>query len=78
MTVYELSKEDMTTLGHMGTSPTTEWEKLYSTLEAAEIAGLADYKKYGKFRWTKMRDGRWSSGDLLHVMYDIRKIEVID
>ncbi len=76
MIVYELTIEDMTTLGHMGSRPTTIFCNLYSSLGVAQAHAKIHYQK--DIKWTKRPSGTWSSGDLRHVMYSIRLIEIID
>jgi len=76
MTVYQLLIENMTTLGHMGSSPTTISRNLYSSLGTAQAHAKLNYQK--DIIWTKLGAMSWSSGDLIHVMYTIRAIEVID
>jgi len=70
MILYELTIEDMTTLGHMGSSPTVKERKMFLYPEGARTYAEADYEK--DIKWTALRPGAWTSGDLMHVMYSIR------
>ena len=74
MNIYELVKEDMTTLGHMGSNPRTEYRKYFSTSKTAQDYAQADY---GDTKITWKGNGICvSSGDLRYVMYDIFTKEV--
>ena len=83
MQVYELIIEDMTTLGHIGSSPTVVSRKLYSSLGTAQAHARSDYKSRendlgAEIQWTKVSATRWTSGDLMYIMYSIKAKEVID
>ena len=67
--VYEMVREDMTTLGAMGTSPTVDMRKLFSTMESAQEFAEEDYGN--KIHWTQVNSTYASSGDLRYVMYCI-------
>jgi hypothetical protein len=69
MIIYELIIEDMTTLGAMGTSPTVKERKLFLNPNDARTYAEADYEK--NIKWTALRKGSWTSGDLSYVMYVI-------
>ena len=75
MMVYRLLVEDMTTLGAMGSSPTTISRDLYSTSEKARAAAAEHYDN--EIAWTRIRTNYWSSGDLRYVMYSVTGIEVL-
>ena len=70
MKLYELTIEDMTTLGHMGSSPTVKERKMFLDPNDARAYAEADYEK--DIKWTALRKGAWTSGDLSYVMYSIR------
>jgi hypothetical protein len=74
MFIYQLTVEDMSTLGAMGSSPTTTEVKPFSTLAKAKAYAEKDYGK--KITWEKYTKNSWTSGDLRYVMYYIRKITV--
>ena len=74
MTLYELTIEDMTTLGHMGSSPTVKERKMFLDPNDARAYAEADYEK--DIKWTALRKGSWTSGDLRYVMYSIHAREV--
>ena len=73
--VYEMVREDMTTLGAMGTSPTVDMRKLFTSMESAKAFAEEDYGD--KIQWTLVGDTYASSGDLRYVMYCIyiRKLD---
>lgn len=75
MIVYELTKEDLTSLGAMWAKPTFVWRKLYSEIGFAQSAGSIDYGDI--IEWEK-EDTWWTSGVLQSVMYTIEAIEVIN
>ena len=75
MMVYRLLVEDMSTLGAMGSSPTTKSRNLYTTPEKAKAAAVEDYGS--EIKWTRMRKDSWTSGDLRYVMYSVSGIEVL-
>ena len=74
MKLYELTIEDMTTLGHMGSSPTVKERKMFLDPNDARAYAEADYEK--DIKWTALRKGAWTSGDLSYVMYSIHAKEV--
>lgn len=74
MFIYIVEVEDMSTLGMMGSSPTTVEREPFSTLANAKKYAEKNYGK--KITWEKCAKNTWSSGDLLHVMYYIRKVAV--
>lgn len=67
--VFEMVREDMTTLGAMGTSPTVDMRKLFGTLKDAQAFAEEDYGN--KIHWTQVSPTYASSGDLRYVMYCI-------
>lgn len=71
MKLYELTIEDMTTLGAMGTSPTVKERKMFLDPNDAREYAETDYEK--DIKWTPLREGCWTSGDLSYVMYSIRQ-----
>ena len=74
MKLYELLVEDMTTLGAMGTSPTTKERKMFLDPNDARAYAEADYGK--DIKWTATSRGNWTSGDLSYVMYYIHVRDV--
>ncbi len=76
MILYELTIEDMTTLGHMGSSPTVKERKMFLDPNKAREYAEADYEK--AIKWTALKKGAWSSGDLSYVMYTIRQREIVE
>jgi hypothetical protein len=70
MEVYELTIEDMSTLGAMGSSPTVTETKLFANLENAQAYAEKDYGK--PITWEHYTKRGWTSGDLMYVMYYIR------
>ena len=77
--IYQLESENLTSLGRMGDTSTTNWIKLFSTLEYATAHAEADYKKYfwaEEIKWTKDRSGGCGSQDLNWVMYNIRLVRL--
>ena len=74
MILYELTIEDMTTLGHMGSSPTVKERKMFLEPNDACAYAEADYEK--DIKWTTTGRGNWTSGDLSYVMYTIRARDV--
>ena len=74
MHIYIVTVEDMSMLGMMGSSPTTVEREPFSTLANAKKFAEKDYGK--KIKWEKCAKNTWTSGDLLYVMYYIRKVTV--
>ena len=74
MKVYKLTVEDMSTLGAMGSNPTIAETKLFSTLAKAKKYAEENYGK--KITWEHYTKNSWTSGDLMYVMYYIRKVAV--
>jgi len=70
MNIYELSVEDLTSLGHMGSSSTLVETRLYDSLEKAQAYAEADYGK--EIKWSNYTKNSWTSGDLMFVEYIIR------
>ncbi len=70
MKVYELLIEDLTTLGHMGSSSTVKERRMFIEPNQCKIYAEINYGK--DIKWTKLSSGSWTSGDLRHVMYSIR------
>lgn len=81
--MYQLISEDLTHLGGpMGSEyTTTNYRKFFNKLSIAKAFAEIEYQKVSKKRkrikWSKTH-GEWCSGDLLHVMYTIKKIKVED
>ena len=71
--VYKVLSEDLRTLGHMGSSPGFNWEKLAKDLKTAKKLAEDDYGE--KIKWSK-EDNYYSSGDLRFVMYTVWKEKV--
>ena len=69
--VFELVIEDLTTLGHMGSSSRIKETKLFATAKNAQAYAEADYGK--KIKWSGYRYNNWTSGDLSFVMYTVRE-----
>lgn len=69
--LWELVSEDLTHLGGpMGTEYATEiFRRKFYTLEGAKRFAQEDYS--GEIEWKRDRKG-WTSGDMGHVMYEIR------
>lgn len=74
MKLYELLIEDLTTLGHMGSSSTLKERKMFLDANDARAYAEADYEK--DIKWTALGKGSWTSGDLSYVMYTIQSREV--
>lgn len=74
---YELVSEDLTGVGGpMGTDHTTEnFTKFFVDIENAKKYAEKDYGD--KIEWIRCNGGV-SSGDLLHVMYDITPVKTED
>lgn len=71
--MFELESENLTSLGRMGDTTTTNWRRFYKTVAAARKAAEKDFG--GRIVWS--RDGRrWCSGDLGHVMYTISPVTI--
>jgi hypothetical protein len=87
-TFFELKSEDMTHLGGpMGSDYTKEnWHKLFKSLGSAKACAERDYNKqikgltkgYRKLCWKEDGYGGWTTGDLLFVMYTIKRVSVSD
>ncbi|MCK5644999.1 MAG: hypothetical protein KAJ19_29635 [Gammaproteobacteria bacterium] len=67
--IYELVIEDLTTLGHMGSSSTVIGRKLFSDQLKAKAYAEKNYGE--KIKWTGYNGDNWTSGDLSYVMYSI-------
>lgn len=76
MDIYKLTSENLSNLGRMGDTPSINWVKYFSTSDKAEIYAEGDYG--GRIFWARHNNGITSSGDLSHVMYTIKKIEIQD
>lgn len=77
MTVYMLTATDLTHLGGpMGSEYTKViFNKPYKNLSKAKAAAEKDYEQ--PIEWQNQESNKfWTSGDLGHVTYDIRKITV--
>lgn len=74
MILYELVIEDMTTVGRMGSSSTVRERKMFLDPNDARKYAEKDYEQ--PIKWTAVRKGTWSSGDLMWVMYYIRRTKV--
>jgi hypothetical protein len=74
MILYELVIEDMTTVGRMGSSSTVRERKMFLDPNAAREYAEKDYEN--SIKWTAIRKGTWTSGDLMWVMYYIRSMTV--
>jgi len=72
--IYKLTKLDMSSVGHMGSSPTLVWEKMFSQLGYAKGSASQDWGTPVIWEFTK--PAYWTSGDLLTTMYEIKKIAV--
>jgi hypothetical protein len=76
MKIFSLTSTDMTQAGNrMGDCSTeTNYTRYFSSKGAAQEYAE---KEYGdKIDWKNNRSGGCSSGDLLHVMYDIAIIRI--
>jgi hypothetical protein len=75
--MYELQSINLTNLGGpMGTEYTkTNWRRYFKTLRGAKNTAEMDYGK--KIDWRKT-DGEIHSGDLLYVLYNIKKLSIED
>ena len=70
MLMYSLTSEDLTGLVSMEhQNVKTNWRKYFSTSAAAKRYAEKDYGKPIKWRG-------YSSGDLMHVMYTVEKVDV--
>lgn len=81
MNIYMLERENLSCVGGpMGTEHTwADWTKPFSSLALAKAFAEKDYKKHDgreEFEWHSTGRGRWCSGDLLSVMYNIEKVGV--
>lgn len=82
MEIYQLTSllEDLSRIGgRMGTEYTTiNYTKPFSSLDKAQEYADNEYFAHRgqKIEWTKINKNIWSSGDLLYVMYEIRKIKI--
>ncbi len=77
--LYSLHADDMCNVGGPMHSASSKemWVKYFTTIEFAKEYAEKDYGK--KIKWVKGKsDGYylWSSGDLLHISYDIIKVKV--
>lgn len=67
--IYELVVEDLTTLGHMGSSSTVKQRKLFKDPQKAKAYAE---ELYGEaIKWTGYHGDSWTSGDLRYVMYNV-------
>jgi hypothetical protein len=75
--MYELKSINLSHIGGpMGTEYTrTNWRRYFKTLKGAKTAAENDYSK--NIDWKKT-DGEIHSGDLLYVMYTIKKLAIED
>jgi len=76
--MYEVESENLSSLGGpMGTEhTTTNWRKYFLDLINAKSFCEKDYGK--KIEWKRKGHNGACSGDLLYVMYNIRKIKIED
>ena len=75
MTIYKLVSENLTSLGGpMGTENVTDnFVRFFDSIDKAKSAAVKDFGD--DIKW-KRKGKNVSSGDLLHVMYDISPIKV--
>lgn len=71
--MYKLISENLTSLGHQGSSSTVNWTRYFDGFAKAKRAAEKDYGS--KIEWEHL-DNYTTSGDLNYVMYDIRSIKV--
>lgn len=79
MTIYQLTSENLTSLGGpQGQEYTTvNWTRCFTSVEKAKYHAEQDYRRQGGEAITWRRTGNCqSSGDLRWVMYLIRPIRV--
>lgn len=74
---FQLKSLNLTQVGGpMGTDMVTEnFSRLYSSAEKAKKAAEKDYGK--KIEWNRYGFEGYNSPDLLHVMYEIRKLTIL-
>lgn len=72
--VYSLESENLSSLGSMGSSSTTNFVRLFSTKEYAKEYAEKDYGD--KIEWENDRSGGCCSGDLRYVMYNIKRVRL--
>ena len=73
---FILTSENLSGLGRMGDTTSTNWERYFSTIEFAKQYAEKDYKGDETIIWTKDRSSGCSSQDLGHVMYIIRRAKI--
>ena len=72
--MYKLESDDVTmATGPGGGWSTPNWVKFFKTLKAAKAYAEKDYGNLIDFR-KREDNGKWCSGDLLYVMYNIEKV----
>lgn len=76
MNIFSLTSIDMTGVGGpMGSERTSEnYTRYFSSKQYAQEYAEKEYGK--KIDWCNNRSGGCTSGDLLHVMYDICKVKI--
>lgn len=74
MFIYKLVKEDLSSLGHMGSSSTIVGTDYFDSLNKAKAHAVKDNK--ASISWEKSGVKRWDSGDLRSHMYVIHRIQV--
>jgi hypothetical protein len=75
-TVYFLTSTNMVGAGghQLNASTPVNWMKCYQSAASAKRVAEHDYGK--RIEWHKRDNGGFSSGDMLYVMYEIKKIKV--
>jgi hypothetical protein len=73
--IYKLRSENLSGLGQMGSSSSTNWEKYFSKVSLAKKFAEKDYRR--EIKWKKSGN-RHTSGDLRYVMYDIEPVKVVE
>ncbi len=79
-TLYALICEDMSGLGMQGSTSTTNWRRYFTTAAKAKKYAAAHFNvgnETRKLQWEKTEDG-WTTGDMSYVMYEVKKLKVLE